>query len=198
MAHKYTKEQKDFICNNVKGRTSIELTQLVNKHFGLNLGVNQIRAYMKNHGLKNGLNMQFKPGNASFNKGKKYPGQTNKTSFKKGNKPINYRPVGSERVNVDGYIEIKVADSNKWRLKHRVIWEEANGPIPRGHALIFADSDKLNVSLDNLILVSRSQLARLNQNHLITNDAELTKTGIILADIYSKIGERKKPKKPRG
>ena len=31
--------------------------------------------------------------------------------FKKGNVPKCHRPVGSERVNVDGYVEVKVADS---------------------------------------------------------------------------------------
>lgn len=45
---------------------------------------------------------------------------------------------------------------------------------------------------ENLLLVSRAQLARMNQKGLIQNDVELTKTGIIIADIYNKIGERKK------
>ena len=36
-----------------------------------------------------------------------------RTWFKKGHIPANYRPVGSERVNADGYIEVKVADPNK-------------------------------------------------------------------------------------
>lgn len=47
------------------------------------------------------------------------------------------------------------------------------------------------VDIDNLILVSRKQLLILNNNNLIKNDVELTKTGIIIADIYSKINERK-------
>lgn len=200
MPHKYTKEQADFIKDNVKGRTSTELTQLVNKHFGLNLGPNQIRAYMKNHGLTNGINKQFKPGSIPPNKGTKglYNVGGNKTSFKKGNKPINYKQVGTERIDRDGYTLIKATNDGpwhkRWRFKHKVLWEKENGPVPKGHVLLFADSDKSNISLDNLILISRKQLARLNQNHLIANDADLTKTGLVIADIYSKIGDRKRKK----
>lgn len=39
-------------------------------------------------------------------------------------------------------------------LKHRFLWETANGPIPKGHKVIFADGDKTNITLDNLIMVS--------------------------------------------
>ena len=57
------------------------------------------------------------------------------------------------------------------------------------------DGNKRNFDPDNLILVSRAQLVRLNQGNLIQNDAELTRTGITIADIQNKIGERKKAKK---
>ncbi|MES1045312.1 HNH endonuclease [Heyndrickxia oleronia] len=199
MGHSYTPEQATFIRENVKGRTSMELTQLVNDHFGLNLGVNQIRAYMKNNGLKNGINACFKKGHTPFNKGMK--GLTTggiATQFKKGQKSFNYKPIGSERIDDEGYILIKVSDDGpwhkRWRPKHKVLWEEKYGPVPKGHCLIFLDSDKQNISLENLQLITRGQLARLNQNHLISNNADLTKTGIIVAEIYGKMSERKKRK----
>lgn len=195
MPHHYTKEQAAFIRENVKGRSSNELTQLINDHFGLNLGVNQIRAYMKNHGLTNGVNKQFKQGYDAWNKGLKGLNIGGKeTQFKTGQRSHNYMPVGSERVNTDGYVDIKIADPNKWKAKHQIIWEQENGPIPKGHCLIFLDSNKLNVTLDNLKLISRSQLVRLNQNHLISENPELTKTGLLITDIYMKIGELKKSK----
>lgn len=197
MAHKYTPEQAEFIKKNVAGRSRKELTKIFNSHFGLNLGVNQIAAYLKNHGLKNGLDGRFKPGDVPFNKGKKgisYEGCKN-TQFKKGNKPHNWVPIGSERITKDGYIQVKIQEGKfqkNWRGKHILVWEEANEPVPKGHAVIFGDGNKRNFDLNNLILVSRVQLARLNQNNLIQNDAELTRTGIIIADIHNKIGERKK------
>lgn len=192
--HYFTPEEKKFIEDHVKDRSNNELTDIFNTYFGLDLNVKQIKAFKKNHKLSSGLDGRFQPGQIPFNKGKKGIGGWEPTQFKKGNKPVNYRPVGSERVNVDGYVEIKTADPNKWRLKHQVIWEQVNGPIPKGYAVIFGDSNRLNLEPENLILVSRKQLVRLNQNNLISNNAELTKTGIIIADIFNKIGERKKNK----
>lgn len=188
----FTREQKEFVKNNVKGRTNQELADLINETFGLSVTAEQMNSYKANHGLRSGLDFRFKKGHVPANKGKKYPGQVNHTSFKKGHKPINYRPVGSERVNVDGYVEVKVADPNVWRLKQHVVWEQEYGPIPDGHCLIFLDGNKQNTSLDNLQLISRNQLARMNQMGLIQEDAELTKIGLIIADIHCKIGERKR------
>ncbi len=199
MRHKFTPEQLQFLRNHVVGCSKQDLTNIFNQHFNLTLSERQIVACCKNHKLPHsGLDGHFKKGQAAWNKGMKginFGGENGKkTQFKKGQIPVNYRPVGSERVNVDGYIEIKVADPGTWRLKHNVIWEKANGPLPKGHCVIFLDGDKLNVDLKNLQLITRNQLARLNQRHLIFNDPELTKTGIIIADIYTKIGERKKVK----
>ena len=64
---------------------------------------------------------------------------------------------------MDGYVEIKVAEPRKWALKHRVIWEEANGPIPKGCNIQFRDGNKLNVKIENLYIISRSdQLMKQN------------------------------------
>ena len=107
---------------------------------------------------------RFKKGHVPPNKGKKMSAEVyakvSRTMFKKGDMPHTYRPVGSERVNVDGYVEVKVADPNKWKLKHRVIWEEAHGPIPRGHNVQFRDGNGQNLSLDNLYLISRADQMR--------------------------------------
>jgi hypothetical protein len=123
-------------------------------------------------------------------KGINFGGTT--TQFKKGHRPANYKPIGTQRVNSEGYVDIKVADPGIWKAKHKMIWEKANGPIPKGHVLIFGDGNKLNVQLENLILISRKQLATLNKNKLIQNNAELTRMGITLVDVYHKINERKK------
>jgi hypothetical protein len=194
LVHKYTQEQTDYIAEHVIGMSNAELTKMFNAHFGLTLSNTQISGFKKRLGLKSGLDSRFKPGSVPFNKGQKGVGGWEPTQFKKGNRPLNYRPVGSERVNVEGYVEIKVADPRKWQLKHRVIWEEENGPIPKSHAVIFGDGNRSNTEIDNLILVSRKQLARLNQNNLIQDNADLTRAGIVIADIYSKISERKRPK----
>ena len=190
---RYSKEIKAFIAENVEGRTIKELAALVNAEFGTDFTKSKMSMYKKNNKLKSGLRGHFKKGNVPFNKGMKGLTQGGEeTQFKSGHRTWNYMPVGTERTNTDGYVEIKIADPNKWKGKHRIIWEETHGPGAKGHVVIFADGNQQNVVLDNLLLVSRAQLVRMNQKHLIKSDAELTKTGAIIADIYNNIGKRRK------
>jgi hypothetical protein len=114
------------------------------------------------------------------------------SQFKHGNIPWNYHPVGTERTNRDGYLEVKIADPKTWKAKHVIIWEAANGTVPKGSVIIFADGNRLNIALDNLVMVSRSELAVMNRCGLIFEDAEMTKTGKTIADIKIKIADRKK------
>ncbi|MNO68954.1 hypothetical protein D3C76_598000 [compost metagenome] len=191
---RFTFDQKKFIRIHIKGRYVMELTSLFNAKFGVELKASQMRTFIKNNGLKSGIDTRIKPGNIPLNKGKKklWTGGE-ETQFKKGHKPHNYVPVGSERVNGDDYVDIKVADPNKWRGKHLIVWEQhQNRPVPKGHAVIFGDGSRRNFDPDNLILVTRGQLAIMNNRRLIQNDAELTRSGVILADIIQKIGERKR------
>lgn len=192
----FTKEQKEFIKENVKGLLNQELTDLINEEFGLSVTVKQMKNWKKNHDLSSGL--KGSEGMDPPNKGTKGKHNVggNRTSFKPGQQPLNYRQIGSERIDRDGYTLVKVRDDGpshkRWRHKHVLLWEQTNGPVPKGHAVLFADQDKQNIKIENLILVSRKQLARLNQNHLLSTNPDATRTGIILADIFSKIGERKK------
>jgi len=192
--HKYTQEQIDYLAENITGREYTELATMFNQRFGLQLGVEQIKKAAQRRKLCNGRDTRFKPGLAPHNKGKKCGGWE-PTQFRDGQMPWNYRPVGSERVNRDGYLEIKTADPKKWRSKHVIVWEEANGPVPKGYGVIFGDGDKSNFELSNLILVSRRELLVLNQHGLIGKSAELTKTGIAIAEIYIKLAELRKQKK---
>jgi len=196
----YPENVKEFITANYKSTGHKDMAEMLNRIFDTNYTQSQIKGYYANHKLNSGITGCFPKGNVPANKGKKgisYEGMK-ATQFKKGNKSANWVPIGTERINRDGYTEVKITDrklNKNWKAKHIVIWEAANGPVPKGHVVIFGDRNLSNLELDNLILVSRAQLARLNQNHLIQNSAELTKSGIIIADIISKISERKKSQK---
>jgi hypothetical protein len=106
--------------------------------------------------------------------------------------PHNYLPVGSERITKDGYAEIKIRNPRTWKAKHIIIWEKAHGKVPKGNAIIFADGNRLNLKLKNLLMVSRAELAVMNHLGLISTNAEITKVGKTIADIKIKIAERKK------
>ena len=110
------------------------------------------------------------------------------TMFKKGHTSANKRPVGSERITRDGYIEVKVQDPNKWRLKHIVVWESHNGKVPPKHCILFLDRDTQNCSIDNLICISRNILRIINKSRLLTYDPKINKTVIILAEYMAKNG----------
>lgn len=204
MNKKYTEEHISFIQANIKGQSYKELTDVFNARFGMGLKISTMISLASRHGFHNGrdcrfntgyIPTQFKKGHIPANKGKKGVGGWEPTQFKKGHVPANYKPVGSERVNVDGYVEVKVADPNKWQLKHRVLWQSVHGAIPKGHVVIFADGNRQNIKLDNLLLISQRELAIMNKRGLIANDAELTRAGILVADISLKIGDLKKKMK---
>lgn len=116
----------------------------------------------------------YKPGRVPENKGKKqseYMGaeaieRSKATRFKKGSKPQNFRQVGSERVNVDGYVEIKIKDPNIWRLKQQYVYENFhNCKIPSTHNIIFNDGNKQNFEIENLTMLSDAELMSRNTIH---------------------------------
>lgn len=200
-SEKYPDEVVKFIRENHIGIGPKEMAARINETFGTNYTHSQIKGWYANHKLDSGISGHFTKSHVPFNKGNKgvfLGGEVAEAcQFKKGNKSWNWVPLGSERINGDGYVDIKIADGKlqkNWKGKHILIWEEHNGPVPPGHVVIFGDGNRRNFDPDNLILVSRAQLAVLNKRRLIQDDADLTRTGIIVADVYRKIGERKKNK----
>ena len=185
--HKWTDEEKEYLASIVKGSTYKEITEKMNDKFEYNFSEEQVKGMMYRNKLTTGTGGYFKKGSTPWNKGLKGYMGANKTSFKKGEIPPQYRPVGSERINKGGYLEVKIADPNKWELKHRYIYKKHYGDIPKGYNVIFADTDKTNLNIDNLILVSKSEMLILNRNKLIYEDNELTKVGVNIAKVIDKV-----------
>lgn len=188
MQTRYTDEEKAFLRSFIPGHFSHEIQRAFEEKFGHYITYAQIKSFKGNNKIRSGMDTRFKKGNVPPNKGKKMSAEqyakASRTMFKKGNISHNYRPVGSERVNVDGYIEIKVADPNKWKLKHRVVWEESNGKIPAGMNLVFRDNNPLNTKLDNLMLVTRAE--NLEMNNIGAGDCKGIEKEILLNSIRLK------------
>ena len=156
MAKKYTTEQLDFI-KRYKTLPIGELAERFNEKFGTNKSANTLSGLKKRHGWKSCYDGRFKPGNTPFNKGKKGLMKASSGSFKPGNMPTNHRPIGSERINIYGYIEIKIAEPNQWTFKHRLVWEQHHGPIPENTNIVFKDGNPLNCDIDNLDALSKME-----------------------------------------
>ena len=192
--HKWTNEEKEYLAKIVKGKTYKEITQAMNEKFEYQFVESQIKGALNRYKLKTGLNGYFKKGFVPWNKGLKGYMGANKTSFKKGIIPPNYRPVGSERITKDGYLEVKVEDPNKWKLKHRIVYEEHHGEIPKGGNIIFLDGNKKNINIENLKLVSDATLLIANNKKLLFEDRNLSEVGINTANLILKISELKNKK----
>lgn len=118
-----------------------------------------------------GILHRFKPGQSAWNKGIRFEsgGRSAETRFAPGSMPHNNVPVGTERVTDDGIRQRKVRDDGpahrRWKSVHAITWEEAHGPIPPGHLVVFRDRNPKHIELDNLELVSRAENMRRNTIH---------------------------------
>lgn len=124
-----------------------------------------------------GIRSQYPKGHIPANKGQKMPEHVYEkckaTMFKKGQNPHNIRPEGHERINVEGYVEIRIRKS-KYVLKHRWLWEQKNGKIPEGMIVVFKDRNPKNITIQNLELISKKENMLRNTIHRFPK--ELTET----------------------
>ena len=134
------------------------------------IGLTNLVALCKRRGWLTGRDGRYAPGQEPPNKGKPMPYHPNsaRTRFKKGGLPHNTKYLGHERVSCDGYVEISVDEPNpytgyerRYVLKHRWLWERANGPVPEGHALKCLDGNRLNTDPSNWAPIPRAMLPRL-------------------------------------
>ncbi len=195
IGHQYTSEERQFFLDFIPGHTYKEIQSEFIKQFGWEISISQIKGYMGNHKINNGLTGKFKKGRPAPNKGQKMSlGMYEKckaTMFRKGHIPANHRPVGSERINVCGYTEVKIKEPKTWRLKHQIVWEEHHGPIPKGKIVIFLNGNKQDIRIDNLALIDKKVNVRLNQNGMRYEEPEITRAAIAVAELMAATGEAK-------
>lgn len=78
---------------------------------------------------------------------------------------------------------------------HRLVWVEHNGPIPKGHIVIFRDGNRENITIDNLMMVSRADHAVLCKMGLYNGAAETKDAALLIAKIIRKRNERQNKRK---
>ena len=119
---------------------------------------------------------QFKKGHVPFNKGKKWEhfmseeGMRNSAKTQFSGPPHNTRPPGYEMLRTEHhgkrYWWIKPYDGRRMMPKHRWLWEQAHGEIPKGYNVQFKDGDTTNCVLENLYLITRDKQVRQNYDRL--------------------------------
>jgi hypothetical protein len=148
------------------------------------LGLSKTAAYLASadacrlrRGDNPGVPFRFKKGHVPANKGLRRPGwgpgRMKETWFKRGVRQCVavrlYKPIGTERMSKDGYLERKTNDNlplqARWRAVHLLVWEEEHGPVPKGHAIVFRNGDKRDIRLDNLECITRRELMARNAVH---------------------------------
>lgn len=127
---------------------------------------------------------RFQRGMTPWNKGQHYQagGRSAQTRFKPGRRPSTTQPIGSYRLDTQGLLQRKVADTPgpnhlRWRGVHELVWIEANGPLPAGHVVCFRPGQRTNVleeiTLDRVECLSRAEIAR--RNHPMNKSPELAR-----------------------
>lgn len=128
------------------------------------------------NGWLTGRTGQIEKGATPWNEGKKCPPgkggnhpNSRKTQFNKGHAPSNTKYLGHERVSKDGYVEISIDETDphtgferRYVLKHKYLWEQKNGKLPKGMCLKSLDDNRQNTDPDNWTPIPRGALPFLN------------------------------------
>ncbi|UDM70695.1 HNH endonuclease signature motif containing protein [Vagococcus fluvialis] len=162
----YTKEQIDFMRENYSGKTNRELADLVNKKFGTTYTANQIKNCKRN---------------------RKITSDSYESKLFKGDKPSNVKKIGSERLQKDGYVYVKVSEGERWITKHKYLFEKHVRKLNKGEIVIFLNGDKTDFSIDNLAAVTRGELAQLNKLGYIQSDREFAIAGLNIIRIKDRL-----------
>lgn len=183
----YTQDEIDFIRENVKGSTLRELTKRFNDKFGLNISEVSMARRKSKYGLRSNYNAGwFTSESTRGNKSAKGHKPTN--GFKIGHLPHTAKPIGAEKIDKDGFIKIKTAQPNIWKLKHHVIYENAYGEkVKSDEKIVFLDGNKRNFKIDNLIKISQTEQMLLAKINTKSNNPEIRKTQINIAKIKAKV-----------
>lgn len=167
----FTKKQEEYIKREYLNKPVKRLADDVNCSFG------RIMRFLKKHDLeiprsvieKRIQESRRQKGCVPFNKGKKQTEFMSKeaierskaTRFKKGNIPHNTKSADGEisiRKDSSGrfYKHIRL-EKSVWELYHRFLWEQERGAIPNDMILAFKDGNSMNVTIENLEIISKEE-----------------------------------------
>lgn len=193
MSRKLSPKIINWLEENVPGRPWKETFRMFKQEFpGFEWNLDAMKRTCYKHGIHNGINAQFKKGNEAWNKGMKglrTPG-SEKGWLKKSQKSATEKPLGSEYTS-DGYVMVKVKmdgpRDKRWKLKHVLIWEKYNGPVPKDSVVTFLDGNKRNFDINNLACIRKGVNSVLNIKKLRSQNKEIFETRVAQIELDQKI-----------
>ena len=166
--NKYTREFENFVRKNVSKYTREDFRLLLQDRYNINLSKDALRRYLNSH-CKDVKYLDY-----------------DKSKVRKN---VSRYEVGTERNRSNGTV-IKVAAPDKWRLKHRVMYEKYHGcKLKDNECVIFLNQDRKDFSKENLIKISFNQFMWMHNNNIFSNDPELTTLGIKIVNLKIKAKE---------
>lgn len=185
LSSKFNKDMNNFLIKNNPIMTGNELAFKFNQKFKT--------AYTKKHLLRQARLLGSKP--------------LLSAKFKKGHKAFNKSPIGHERIKKNkDFVLMKVRESYEndynecWEYKHIYLYKKYHGRIPENCVIIFLDRNKRNFSKDNLVAVDKDVFRLASALKLINDkpcDKEITKTALLIAQLYIQMNKIKFHKKKR-
>lgn len=191
VCHRWTVAQVVLVELLCKTISDAEIAKKLNVIYDAELSEGQIKALRSRKKFLTGRDGCFKKGNIPAPNAR--PKGPNSTSFRRGHRPANARPVGAESVcKKDDLVYVKIAEPNRWQSKHSVLWEQHHKKkVPAGHFVMFLDGDRRNFSIDNLALIHRAEGLALNRSGYSRQELEVRPTLIQLAKLERKIAQVK-------
>lgn len=179
---RFTKIQSDFIYKNYKGISSKKLTDMFNAEFGTDRTPESINAFKGHRKLRSGYYAsRFKAGIKPWNTGTKGATHANSGSFKS-------FPIGQIYESENKKL-IKTAKG--WQQYSRYMYEKYHScKLTSNERINFLDNDRTNFSKENLIKVTKQEVARINHDGYIFDDPELNKAGINIVRLKMKVREK--------
>lgn len=190
-----------------QGHTYQQTIDLLKERTGREYTRAQLKSYYANHKLNSGMTGRFEKGSTPWTKGKKWSEymspeaqeRSRQTCYDHAHIPDNVVPVGTIRKTKDGYLIKKVQERgyqwDRWKLLHRLVYEEHFGPIPDGMIVSFKDLNKENCEPDNLYLLTLGENAQMNKRGYRSENPEITEVGLTAVRLERAIKDRRKKKR---
>ena len=180
MKSKITDEQREYIKDNLaKFRTIREFREHFNKKFNQEIKQSTMESFItKTLLIKRGKNEgKFKKGGG--NRYKSLPvGTIRKTQ---GRTFIKVQQSGER---------IKSYDRPDWIPMQEYVYQCSKGRVPAGCYICFLDGNTENFNPENLYPINRRIHAYMSRNRLWSENPELTKTAILLAELKIKLNRK--------